>query len=363
MADLPVPNLVVQSHNGPYNVHFVDSLGQVLEGLADTHHLLMDARVAQLYAKPFAKLLSGRSVLTIEPLEKNKSLEMIPSYIAHLLERGVRRRHTLVAIGGGIVQDITAFIASCLLRGVPWVFYPTTLLAQADSCIGSKSSINVGAYKNQVGTFTPPREVWVASQFLDTLPEADIRSGIGEIIKTHILAGWDDVRTLARDYSKLFKDRQTLMSHIVRALEIKKEKIEADEFDQNVRLVMNYGHTFGHAIESATDYKIPHGIAVTLGMDLANFVSMRTELLPPDAYQELHTLMVQNYRGFEEVPIPRDAFYQALLKDKKNVDHDVTLVLLKGPGQVFVHKRPLDEPFKAICEAYFSNLKLQKVAS
>src|SRR5205814_10443789 len=138
-------------------------------------------------------------VIKIDPEETNKSLEMIPGYITHLLNHAIRRQHILIAVGGGIIQDITAFIASCLLRGVPWIFYPTTLLAQADSCIGSKSSINIGVFKNQVGTFTPPQEVWVASDFLDSLSDIDLRSGMGEIIKTHILAGWEDTRMLARN--------------------------------------------------------------------------------------------------------------------------------------------------------------------
>ena len=140
--------LVVQSHRGPYTVRFGAPFAGLEDGLGPKEHLLVDARVAELYHPALAHALAGPSVLRIEATEASKSLERFPAYVTHLLEHGIQRDHRLIAVGGGIVQDITAFIAATLLRGLPWRFYPTTLLAQADSCIGSKSSVNVGRYKN-----------------------------------------------------------------------------------------------------------------------------------------------------------------------------------------------------------------------
>ncbi len=196
-------NLVVQSHRGPYTVRFDSAFAGLERGLAAHERLIIDANVANLYSDVLASVLTGHSVLQIEATETNKSLEKLPEYVVHLLNCGVRRGHVLIAVGGCIIQDITAFIAGTLFRGLRWRFYPTTLLAQADSCIGSKSSINVGEYKNQLGTFTPPEEIITSTDVLGSLDEADIRSGMGEMIKVHIIAGWDDTRAIARDYKQL----------------------------------------------------------------------------------------------------------------------------------------------------------------
>ncbi len=349
-------DLTIKSHRGPYAVRFGAPFAGLDQGVSEREHLIIDARVAELYQKPLARALQARSVLRIEATETNKSLERFPEYITHLIERGVRRDHVLIAIGGGIIQDIVAFLAATLLRGLPWRFYPTTLLAQADSCIGSKSSVNVGGYKNQLGTFTPPQEILIATEVLETLTEADVRSGIGEMIKVHIIAGWDDIRALAADYPRLLRDKNILRHYIWRSLQIKQLKVEADEFDQHERLVMNYGHSFGHAIESATDYAIPHGIAVTIGMDLANLISWKFGSAPQEVYDELHPLLAANYAGFEQVTIPQERFFAALAKDKKNVDNDVTLILLRAPGQVFRGHYRNDERLRTICRDFFAEL-------
>ena len=150
-------SMKIQTHVVPYDVCFDDDVFATLEQLADgSSHFIIDEKVAGLYREQLAKVLASDSVLMIEALESNKSLEALPAYVDHLTENGIRRDQKLVAIGGGIIQDITCFLAATILRGVDWHFYPTTLLAQADSCIGSKSSINCGPDKNILGTFTPP---------------------------------------------------------------------------------------------------------------------------------------------------------------------------------------------------------------
>lgn len=350
-------DLVIRSHAGPYTVRFGSPFAGLESGLPDSCHLIIDSKVSALYESRLEKALAGRSVLKIEAAEESKSLERFPGYVTHLLDRGIRRGHTLTAVGGGIIQDITAFLAAILFRGVPWSFHPTTLLAQADSCIGSKSSINVGRYKNQLGTFTPPTEVRVSTELLGSLSEAEFRSGFGEMIKVHIISGWEDTRALAADYPTLLKDRNALERRIRRSLEIKKQKIEMDEFDRDERLVMNYGHSFGHAIESATDFAVPHGIAVTIGMDMANHLSFRFGYIGEAVDEELHLLLAKNYAGFERVPIPEDRFFEALARDKKNVGDEVTLILMKGPGRLFRDKVPNDDRLRIGCLDYFRRLQ------
>ena len=242
------------------------------------------------------------------------------------------------------------------MRGVAWRFYPTTLLAQADSCIGSKSSINVGGYKNQLGTFIPPTDITVSADLLDTLDEADVRSGIGEMLKVHVISSWEDTRAIFNDYPRLARDKALLDRYIHRSLEIKQEKIEIDEFDRQERQIMNYGHSFGHAIESATDFAIPHGIAVTIGMDTANFLSWQFGLTDKFTFEELHPVLAANYAGFEQTPIPDERFFTALGNDKKNVGSDVSLILLHGPGQLFKERYPNDGRLREACQDYFANV-------
>ena len=356
-------DLVIQSKSGPYAVRFGPAFSGIETGLRDDEHLIIDARVAVLYAAPLASVLSGRSVLKIKATETNKSLEAFPRYVTHLLDHGVRRDHVLIAVGGGIIQDITAFIASTLLRGIAWRFYPTTLLAQADSCIGSKSSVNVGLYKNQLGTFNPPGDILISTEMLSTLGDVQMRSGIGEMIKVHIISGWDDFRALAADYGRIAADRRILSRIVRRSLEIKKLRIEADEFDRGERLVMNYGHSFGHAVESATDYAVPHGIAVTIGMDIANYVSWRFGLIEKEVYDELHLLLAANASGFEQTAIPEEKLFSALSRDKKNVGNDLSLILMKGPGRVFKGRYPLDERVRAVCREYLESVRSPKARS
>ena len=350
-------DLVIQSHKGPYRVRFLDSTAAAAAAGATGGdvHVIVDERVADLHGDALAPLLSGPSVLWVAATETNKALDRFPAYVEHLVGRGIRRDHRLVAIGGGIIQDITCFLAATLLRGVEWVFLPTTLLAQADSCIGSKSSINSGDAKNILGTFTPPREICLTTRFLDTLDERDVRSGIGEMLKVHAIEGPDAFDSIAADYERLFTDHAIMIHYLRRSLDIKKRYIETDEFDRGSRNVFNLGHSFGHAIEAATDFAVPHGIAVTIGIDMANFVAEKLGVGSAENRVRMHSVLAANYRGFEAVPVPLDRFLSAISKDKKNQGGDLTVILIGRDGQVSKCRRPKDSMFIDACAAYFNH--------
>lgn len=350
--------LAVQSHRGEYKVEFGALAFRTLEDTDPaTAHFIVDSRVAELYPAELAPAEKVRPLVLIPASEDAKSLERCAGYVTRLLDSGVRRNHRLVAIGGGVIQDIVAFLASTLLRGMDWEFFPTTLLAQADSCIGSKSSINVGRYKNVVGTFWPPKRIYVSSNVRKTLSDVDIRSGIGEMLKVHAIDGPDSFDRIAESLDALRRDESVMQQFIRRSLEIKRRLIELDEFDRGPRLVMNYGHSFGHAIEAATGFAIPHGIAITIGMDMANFVSSRRGRLPSSRFDEMHGPLMRNAAQFRGAPIPPDGFFNALSKDKKNVGDRITLILPDSGARIELAEVANDHSFRDQCLEYLGSVR------
>ena len=189
MEDLLVHNFEIKSHTGSYQVIFDNNLldSNTIENLGT--HYIIDRNVFKLFSNEMLLALSRKEVVLIDATEETKSYRGVEPIITQLLGHNMKRDSVLVAIGGGITQDITCFIATTFMRGVKWTFVPTTLLAQADSCIGSKSSINFDKYKNLLGSFNPPNEIYVCDQFLTSLTDKDFKSGIGEIVKLLIIGG------------------------------------------------------------------------------------------------------------------------------------------------------------------------------
>ena len=351
--------LVIQSHRGPYSVVFDDKLLADPARLFDGEpHFLIDANVARLYESELRAILERPDTIVIEAIEENKSIEKTIPVLEQLVLNKVRRDHTLVAVGGGIIQDITCFIASTLLRGLSWRFVPTTLLAQADSCIGSKSSINLGPTKNILGTFNPPQIIFIDTGFLETLEDKDIHSGVGEIIKVHAIDGIAAFDRLAADFDQLFSTREVLLRYIRAALLIKQRFIEQDEFDLGIRNIFNYGHSFGHAIESATHYAVPHGIAVTIGMDMANYIAAKRGLLPAGHYYRMHSILRKNYENYARAVIPVDVMLSALMKDKKNTSTTLGLIFPVGADAAIqrVHIPP-DDIFRSQCVEFLAEIQ------
>ncbi|MBB4051279.1 3-dehydroquinate synthase [Devosia subaequoris] len=327
-------NLEIQAQGGPYSVTYVDApRAAIAAALKPGCVVLADARVAELYREDFAAL-GDMPCVYIEATEDAKSIAQIVPVLEQLAELGLKRNQTLVAIGGGVVQDIACFIASIFMRGIAWNFVPTTLLAQADSAIGSKSSVNMKAGKNILGTFYPPKQIFVSVRFLKTLPEEEVRSGIGEIIKVHTIDGPASFDYLAERFERLTSDDAILAEFISRALRIKKRYIEIDEFDRGPRNIFNYGHSFGHAIETATHYHIPHGIAVTIGMKIANDFAVALGRIEAVHRNRMLPVLQYNYAAYKDYPIDAEAVFQAMAKDKKNSEAGYRIIVPSGPDAV-----------------------------
>lgn len=327
----------VRARDGAYRVTVDDNAFERFRHTRkDGRFLIVDSRVAQLYRDELG-LDNDSTWWPVVASENAKTLPYLAVLANHLLGSGIRRDHGIVAIGGGVTQDIACFLAGTLLRGVPWTFYPTTLLAQCDSCIGGKSSINVGSYKNAMGTFTPPRAVWIVPHVLKSLPDTHMHSGAGEMLKIHAIEGPPYFDYIAAYYPRL-GESAILQRFVRQSLIFKKFFVEADEFDVGVRRLLNYGHTFGHAIESVTNYAIPHGIAISIGMDIANHCARWSgEDALGSSYVRMHPTLAANYAGFSSYvsKITVDTMLRALSSDKKNTGDDVlTLILPDNVGQM-----------------------------
>jgi len=338
-----------------YKVNFIEDFTQPLRGLVDQHaFFIIDAIVWDIYKAKLKGLIPDGRLLIVEANENNKSLDKCQEIIETIVDMQVRRNEKLVAMGGGIIQDVTAFSASIIYRGIEWAFFPTTLLAQADSCIGSKTSINLGGKKNLIGNFYPPSDVFIDATFLNSLTDDDIKSGVGEILHYYLYAASFLFDELIRNYAMIISDRDLVLKHIRESLMIKISVIENDEFDRGERNKFNYGHTFGHAIESVTDYAIKHGQAVTIGMDLANYVSMKMGFMKPEIFHNFHAKLSINFPEYDWKGINLNRYCDLLSKDKKNIGSSVGCILAKDSGVLFKQQLPLDNHFKEMIHSYLT---------
>ena len=271
--------------------------------------------------------------ITLTINENEKTLDGVSNLLVKLAQLDVVRGDTLIAVGGGALQDLVTLASSIYMRGLKWIFVPTTLMAMLDSCIGGKSSINLGQYKNLVGNFYPPKSVYIDLVFLKTLNNVDIACGLAEGVKICFAASRTDslvFQDLIRKW-RIQNDFEALKVAIFLSLEKKKWFIEIDEFDKKERKLLNFGHSFGHALEAATDFQVPHGIAVFIGMRSAlNFVQapeITNDLL--NWIDEEVQLVKQN---IGQIQVSRANFLSALRKDKKNSSTKLCLILPEASG-------------------------------
>jgi len=324
--------MIIKSSIRDYILEFVET-GEFMDRLIGhpQHIFIVDGNIWNLYKSSIFKKIPVDKTI-IQPIsEELKNLEAVSKLYDHLITLKAKRNITLVVLGGGILQDICGYVASTLYRGVKWIFVPTTLLAQADSCIGGKTSLNYKNYKNLIGTFSPPSEIIIYPKFLLTLSELDYYSGLGEVIKLHIMGGKDKTEEIRSQLSLLEKrDILALKRAIIESLLIKKGYIEEDEFDSGRRNLLNYGHCFGHAIETVSSFEIPHGQAVVVGMILANLVSSSRGVLSHETNEYIYNGLLKSSLivSRKKIEFNPDDLIQAMKKDKKRTGEDLALIMM-----------------------------------
>jgi 3-dehydroquinate synthase len=293
---------------------------------------IVDENVWRIYSQNLLSVLQQKEVIILPIHEDLKNLDTVQKIYDQLLEKSAKRNLTIIAIGGGILQDIVGFVCSTLYRGINWYFVPTTLLAQSDSCIGSKTSLNYKSYKNLIGTFYPPTRVFIHVPMLLSLPSEFFFSGLGEVIKLHLMGGQESANVFLSIRDRIMNlETDALEQAINSALNIKINFMTGDEFDLGRRNMLNFGHCFGHALESASNFEIPHGQAVVVGMLFANFVSLRRGILSQDLHEFLKRefLMPGLIIKLRSSQLASNKIVEGMKKDKKRTGKGLTLIMLQ----------------------------------
>lgn len=274
--------------------------------------------------------------LFLEVSEGNKTLGSAETLIAALRDLGVGRGDRLIAVGGGIVQDVATLVASLYMRGLSWTYVPTTLLAMADSCIGGKSSLNVGPYKNLAGNFHPPELVIIDPAFISTLSKEDRVAGLCEAMKISFCRGPQAFSTYLDLVARFTRDEDAAAALLAHVLDCKRWFIEVDEFDMAERRQLNFGHTFGHALEAATGFRVSHGVAVGIGVIAAECLCVA---LDGDAAgnADLRAHAVALVRSVPDLGprlavVDDDLFFRAFLMDKKHGSDGLHVVVPAAGG-------------------------------
>lgn len=307
-------------------------------GEGDKWVIVTDENVDVLYGQKLTQLLKDRKVekIVIPSGEGSKNLQTVEYILKTMLEYSLTRRSKVIALGGGVVGDIAGFCASIYMRGIPFIQVPTTLLAQVDSSVGGKTGVNMPQGKNIVGSFYQPQAVVIDVETLSTLSKRELISGIGEVIKYGIIYDHNFLEYINKNLSKLFAlEEEVIIEVIKRCCEIKAEVVSKDEKEEGLRKILNYGHTIGHALETATHYKnYTHGEAVLIGMYYEALMAKKLGYIDESYYNQISETIKKTGISLEIYRTPLPVLIDCMMKDKKNKDGKISFILPEGKGKV-----------------------------
>jgi 3-dehydroquinate synthase len=294
--------------------------------------------VAGYHLDAFLKKIHAKElhVVTVPDGEKYKTLQTVEEILDQLFTYKLDRKSILIALGGGVIGDMTGFTASVYQRGIGFVQVPTTLLSQVDASVGGKTGVNNKYGKNLIGAFYQPKAVYIDPTFLQTLPPREFAAGVAEIIKMAVM--FDKAYFNFLENADL-SDEATLKEVIRRSVELKAEVVNQDEKEAGIRAVLNYGHTFGHVIENETNYSTYlHGEAVAIGMVMANRLAVKLGLLANDDAKRV-SLLLKKFNLPTAYTIKNvDTFYEHFFLDKKSADNSIKFIQPRGLGDHTIEK-------------------------
>lgn len=337
-----------------YDIVFTNSFDELITELSALEIaekkvcIITDSHVAGLYGDEVTALLSGKckkNVLYSFPAgEENKTLDTVKDAYCFLIEEKFDRKDLLLALGGGVVGDVTGFIAATYLRGIDFVQIPTTLLAQADSGIGGKTGVDFNGYKNMVGAFYMPRLVYLNVSALKTLEDRQFFSGFAEVMKHGLIKDGSFYEWLLDNmYEICDRDEATLLLMLLKSCTIKKLVVEKDPTEKGDRALLNFGHTIGHAIEKAKHFNLTHGECVALGSVAAAFISWKHEWLSMEEYYEIRDMFVPFNLPISIEDINPEEILALTKSDKKVEGNTMKFILLKKVGKAVIDRNVTDE--------------------
>jgi 3-dehydroquinate synthase len=352
----------VLSSQGPYTVEFPDSLAAYKFSKLDSksdYYLVADTYVWKLYENLYPEWADFPKFL-VEANENTKTLACVEDLSRWLISHHASKTSSIIAFGGGVIQDLVTFTSRNFHRGCSWEYHPTTLLSQSDSCIGSKCGINVLPHKNQLGTVYAPRRVVVISELLDTLTHDELVSGYGEIFKLSITGPghfYSKLREMlsSSESTSVLPSGDILKELIFLSLNAKKFVIEEDEHERGPRRVLNYGHSFGHALESLTENRITHGHAIVFGMDLINYLGVQWGITEASFYSDFNQLL---RRFFGTTPMPSSITASSLVHqlrtDKKMAYGKMNFAVPTSVGDIRIVEKDLNTDLEVLVKKYLS---------
>jgi 3-dehydroquinate synthase len=331
--DLSEEKTMIKSYNKDYAVIYSQNkLTELIkEYYNDKDFIIIDKNVFNLDVLSLSSI-DSKYYHIFEALESNKNMEYVLKIIDQLLELNFNKKNKLLVIGGGITQDVAGFISAIFKRGLNWTFIPTTLLSITDSAIGAKVNVNRKS-KNMLGIFYAPSSVCISDYFLESLTNDDILSGLGESLKLCLIGGNECLKIFIDNYKIKNYNNIIKISTLV-----KKIVIEYDELEKHERKALNYGHECAHALESVSNYFIPHGIAVLFGMYIVN------TLFYDDKYKSINNLILEMIPDkYKKLNLSYDEFIKHLLNDKKNDGDNICFIILAEIGNIQFKFKKLDE--------------------
>lgn len=328
--------LNIASPAGKSQVHFIvkhpleDMISFILKKMKKKPIVITDEAIKRLYA-PEGTFL-GYDLISFGAGETFKTRKTKEEVENALIEKGCNQDYCIIALGGGVVNDLVGFVAATFYRGVPWIYIPTTFLSVVDACIGGKTGVNTAYGKNLIGTFYPPVHVLIDPRFLSTLSEKQWRNGMAEVIKHSLIASPSLFKELQKVHYPIAKE--SLMPIIYKNLAIKTSIVKKDPLEQKkYRRILNFGHTIAHAIETLENFQIDHGEAVALGILAESYLSTQFGL-PYSEFDEIHSLIESfKFPLTLSQKYPLDMWDAVLSKDKKTKGGQPRFVLLKKIGK------------------------------
>lgn len=313
--------------------------------------IVTDSNVAPLYSEQVKKVFESIAktvIVYVMPAgEENKTLDVVRDIYTQLIENHFDRKDTLVALGGGVVGDLTGFTAATYLRGVDFIQIPTTLLSQTDSSIGGKTGVDFDAYKNMVGAFHMPRLVYMNMSTLKSLPGRQFASGMAEVLKHGIIKNADFYEWLIDKFNEINdKEPEVLEEMIYQSCLVKKNVVEKDPTEQGDRALLNFGHTLGHAIEKHMNFKLYHGECVALGCICAAIISYKRQLISVEECYEIRDMFMPFNLPISIDDIDIDEVIRLTKSDKKADGNTIKFILLKKIGKAFIDRTVSDDEMR-----------------